>query len=156
MSDGNWRGGCRGSLSCRGSLWCRVSLWGDDSRSYNAPGLIPTSPIPRGNTRIPYSWNVPLITRILYRKFQWCRILKILSNILCPIEYSYGSTEVSKIYPTFSITYSIYSTSHTQVGAFRFSFLAEHVCAACARKDDSRRRIVCGHTRQYCVPVLTN
>ena len=90
---------------------CRVSLWGDDSRSYNAPGLIPTSPIPRGNTRIPYSWNVPLITRILYRKFQWCRILKILSNILCPIEYSYGSTEVSKIYPTFSISYSIYSTS---------------------------------------------
>ena len=26
---------------------CRVSLWGDDSRSYNAPGLIPISPIPR-------------------------------------------------------------------------------------------------------------
>ena len=24
---------------------CRVSLWGDDSRSYNVPGLIPISPI---------------------------------------------------------------------------------------------------------------
>jgi len=47
MSDAKWRGGCRGSLSCRGSLCCRESLWGDDSRSYNAPGLIPISPIPR-------------------------------------------------------------------------------------------------------------
>ena len=49
-----WRGGCRGSLSCRGSLTCRVSLWEHDSR----------------NTRIPYSWNVPLTTRIFYREFQ--------------------------------------------------------------------------------------
>ena len=40
------------------------------------------------------------------------RVLEILSNILHPIEYSYGSTEVSKIYPTFSIAYLIYSTSH--------------------------------------------
>ena len=40
------------------------------------------------------------------------RILKILSNILYPIEYSYGSSEDSMIYLTFSIAYSIYSTSH--------------------------------------------
>ena len=40
------------------------------------------------------------------------RVLEILSNILHPIEYSYGSTEVSTIYPTFSIAYLIYSTSH--------------------------------------------
>ena len=40
------------------------------------------------------------------------RILKILSNILYPIEYSYGSSEDSTIYLTFSIAYSIYSTSH--------------------------------------------
>ena len=40
------------------------------------------------------------------------RVLEILSNILYPIEYSYGSTEVPTIYPTFSIAYSIYSTSH--------------------------------------------
>ena len=37
------------------------------------------------------------------------RVLEILSNILNPIEYSYGSTEVSTNYPTFSIAYSIYS-----------------------------------------------
>ena len=40
------------------------------------------------------------------------RVLEILRNILYSIEYSYGSTEVSTIYPTFSIAYSIYSTSH--------------------------------------------
>ena len=45
---------------------------------------------------------------------------------------------------------------HTQVGPSRFSFLAGHVCAARARKDDSRRRIVCGHTRQHCVAVFKN
>ena len=45
---------------------------------------------------------------------------------------------------------------NTQVGHSRFSFLAEHACAACARKDDSRRRIVCEHSRQYCVSVLRN
>ena len=39
------------------------------------------------------------------------RVLEILRNILYSIEYSYGSTEVSTIYPTFSIAYSIYSTS---------------------------------------------
>ena len=58
------------------------------------------------------------------RKFDSCRILKILSNsqnpiefskilsnILYPIEYSYGSSEDSTIYLTVSIAYSIYSTS---------------------------------------------
>ena len=40
------------------------------------------------------------------------RVLEILRNIVYSIEYSYGSTEVSTIYPTFSIAYSIYSTSH--------------------------------------------
>ena len=33
------------TLGCQVGKWrgdCRVSLWGDDSRSYNAPGLIPT------------------------------------------------------------------------------------------------------------------
>ena len=38
---------------------------------------------------------------------------QILSNILYPIEYSYGSPEVSTIYPTFFIAYFIYSTSHS-------------------------------------------
>ena len=56
---------------------------GDDSRSYNAPGLIPISPI-HGEIHV----------------------------FLLLQEYSYGSTEVSKVYPTFSIAYSIYSTSH--------------------------------------------
>ena len=37
---------------------------------------------------------------------------QILSNILYPIEYSYGYTEVPAGYPTFSIAYLIYSTSH--------------------------------------------
>ena len=55
---------------------------GDDSRSYNAPGLIPISPI-HGEIHV----------------------------FLLLQEYSYGSTEVSKVYPTFSIAYSIYSTS---------------------------------------------
>ena len=52
--------------------------------------------------------------RIFCREFRKYRILKILSNIIYPIEYSYGSTKVSTIYPTFStcIAYSIYSTSH--------------------------------------------
>ena len=40
------------------------------------------------------------------------RVLEILSNILHSIEYSYGSTEVPTGYPTFSIAYLIYSTSH--------------------------------------------
>ena len=44
------------------------------------------------------------------------RVLEILSNILCSIEYSYGSTEVPTGYPTFSIAYLIYSTSHWAVG----------------------------------------
>ena len=35
-------------------------------------------------------------------------------NILYPIEYSYGSTEVSTFYPSFSIAYLIYSTSQQQ------------------------------------------
>ena len=35
-----------------------------------------------------------------------------VSNILYPIEYSYGSTEVSTIYPTLSTADLIYSTSH--------------------------------------------
>ena len=49
MSDGKRRGGCLGSLSCR------VSLWGDDSRSYNAPGLIPIfSDTPRK-----YTYSLP-------------------------------------------------------------------------------------------------
>ena len=45
---------------------------------------------------------------------------------------------------------------HTHVGHSQFNSLAEHVCAACARKDDSGRRIVCGHMRQCCVPVMRN
>ena len=40
--------------------------------------------------------------------------LKILSNILYPIEYSYGYTEVPTGYPTLSIAYLIYSTSHVK------------------------------------------
>ena len=40
------------------------------------------------------------------------RVLEILSNILYSIEYSYVSTEVPTDYPTFSIAYLIYSTSH--------------------------------------------
>ena len=51
------------------------------------------------------------------RKFDSCRILKILSNILYAIEYSYGPTEVSTIYLTFSIAYLIYSTSHWFIAA---------------------------------------
>ena len=41
---------------------------------------------------------------------------QILSNILYPIEYSYGYTEVPAGYPTFSIAYLIYSTSHVAEG----------------------------------------
>ena len=37
---------------------------------------------------------------------------QIISNILYPIEYSYDYTEVPAGYPTFSIAYLIYSTSH--------------------------------------------
>ena len=70
MSDGKWRGGCRGSLSCRGSLCCRGSLWGDDSR----------------NTRIPYSWNFSLVPD--YKNILQCHVFQkshavfyILQNI---------------------------------------------------------------------------
>ena len=38
------------------------------------------------------------------------------NNILYPIEYSYGSSEDSTIFLTFSIAYSIYSTSHDIMG----------------------------------------
>ena len=37
---------------------------------------------------------------------------QILSNIIYPIEYSYGYTEIPAGYPTFSVAYLIYSTSH--------------------------------------------
>ena len=37
--------------------------------------------------------------------------------------------------------------THTSWAFWVQFFLAENVCAACARKEDSRRRIVCGHTR---------
>ena len=40
---------------------------------------------------------------------------QIISNILYPIEYSYGYTEVPTGYPTLSIAYLIYSTSHMDV-----------------------------------------
>ena len=52
------------------------------------------------------------------RKFDSCRILKILSNILYAIEYSYGPTEVSTIYLTFSIAYLKYSTSQYASGKY--------------------------------------
>ena len=71
----------------------------------------------RGNTRIPYSWNDPLVPD--YKNILHChgisdKVLcsKILSNILYPIEYSYDSTGVPTGYPTFSIAYLIYSTHH--------------------------------------------
>ena len=40
---------------------------------------------------------------------------RILSNILYPIEYSYGYTEVPTGYPTLSIAYLIYSTSQKSI-----------------------------------------
>ena len=55
---------------------------------------------------------------ISHVRFHYYRIIKILSNILYPIEYSYGSTEISTIDPTFSIAYSIYSTSQYLVIVF--------------------------------------
>ena len=39
-------------------------------------------------------------------------VVEIPSNILYHIEYSYDYTEVAAGYPTFSIAYLIYSTSH--------------------------------------------
>ena len=53
------------------------------------------------------------ILKILSNILYVCRILKILSNMLYAIEYSYGLPEVSTIYLTFSIAYLIYSTSHS-------------------------------------------
>ena len=98
MPDRKWRGGCR------------VSLWGDDSRSYNAPGLIPT--FLRYTGKYTYSLLLERSSGTSLQKYSTMpRVLEIPSNILNPIEYSYGSTEVSTNYPTFSIAYSIYSTS---------------------------------------------
>ena len=53
---------------------------------------------------------------------------QILSNILYPIEYSYGSTEVPTGYPTFSIAYLIYSTSHHVVVKCFFSRVSKKWC----------------------------
>ena len=49
------------------------------------------------------------------------RVLDFLRNILCSTEYSYGSTEVSAIYPTFSIAYSIYSTSQLSISSVLYT-----------------------------------
>ena len=40
---------------------CRVSLWGHDSRSSALLASFRHFSARRGNTRIPYSWNVPLV-----------------------------------------------------------------------------------------------
>ena len=42
-------------------------------------------------------------------------VLEVLRNILYPIEYSYDYTDVPGGYPTFSIAYLIYSTSHNTI-----------------------------------------
>ena len=142
---------------------CRVSLWGHDSRSSKLLALSRHSYARRGNTRIPYYWNVPLVLgyesilhchgvsdkvlysrnpkkySIPYRIFFWshkgvCGLSdfsnydlllsempqmpdsQTLSNIIYPIEYTYDYTQVPAGYPTFSIAYLIYSTSHVAEG----------------------------------------
>ena len=59
-----------------------------------------------------------LATRVFYTATQYPTlyfILEIRSNILYPIEYSYDYTEVPAGYPSFSIAYLIFSTSHMTI-----------------------------------------
>ena len=91
-----------------------MSLWGDDSRSFKAPRLSRHFSARRGNTRIPYSWNVPgtwlgyidglsYPTRVFYTATEYptkyC-VLETLSNILYHIEYSSDRTRGSAGCPT--------------------------------------------------------
>ena len=58
-----------------------------------------------GSTGCPTSQNIAYLSKMPQTSNS-----QILSNILYPIEYSYGYTEVPAGYPTFSIAYLIYST----------------------------------------------
>ena len=71
--------------------------------------------------------------------FLWYLTTRIFYNATCSrnpklylylIEYSYGSTEVSTIYPTFSIAYLIYSTSQYVVSCTSKLFLKLGMYAA--------------------------
>ena len=58
---------------------CRVSLWGDDSRSSTFLALSRYFSARRGNTRIPYSWNVPLVPD--YNSILHCH--EVSDKVLC-------------------------------------------------------------------------
>ena len=89
---------------------CRVSLWGDDSRSYNAPGLIPTFLLYTG--KYTYSLLLERFSATWLQEYSIMpRVLEILSNILYHVQYSSNHIQVSAGYPTLSIAYLIYSTS---------------------------------------------
>ena len=77
----------------------RVSLWGDDSRSYNAPGLIPT--FLRYTGKYTYSLLLERSSVTWLQEYSTMpRVLEILSNILYRVEYSVGnSTNVDFSYP---------------------------------------------------------
>ena len=70
---------------------CRVSLWGDDSRSYNAPGLIPT--FLRYTGKYTYSLLLERSSGTWLQEYSTLpRVAEILSNILFHIEYSVGNS----------------------------------------------------------------
>ena len=69
---------------------CRVSLWGDDSRSSTFLALSRYFSARRGNTRIPYSWNVPLVPD--YNSILHCH--EVSDKVLC-FGTSYTQTRVA-------------------------------------------------------------